>query len=104
MPKVARNSLQELLDVKYNSIVFKSEADISRTKLIVLDIPTEGQPVASKPYTLPLEYREFIDHEIKQLKEAGIMSRSKSDWASSILVVPKKEEWEFQWPKHHHKY
>ena len=84
--------VQELLYVKYNSIVSKLAADISRTNLIKLDIPTEGQPVASKPYTVPLKYREFVDHEIKQLEEAGIISRSMSDCDGLILVVPKKEE------------
>ena len=91
--EIARKRLQELLDVKYNSIVSKSAADIGRTNLIKLDILTEGAPVASKLYTLPLKYREFVDHEIKQLEEAGIISRSMSDWASPILVIPKKEEW-----------
>ena len=43
-------------------------------------------------YTIPLGYREFIDHEIKQLEEARIISRSWSDWESAIPVVPKKEE------------
>ena len=33
-----------------------------------------------------------MDHKIKQLEEAGIISRSMSDWASPILVVPTKEE------------
>ena len=41
---------------------------------------------------MPLKYCEFVDHEIKQLKEVGIISRSMSNWASPILVVPKKEE------------
>ena len=79
IPKVARGRLQQLLDIKYNNIVSKSAADISRTNLIELDIPTEGLPVASKPYTVPLKYRAFVGHEIKQLKEAGIISRSMSD-------------------------
>ena len=90
--EIARKRLQELLDVKYNSIVSKSAADISRTNLIELDIPTEGPPVASKPYTVPLKYRECVDNEIKQLEEAGIISKSMSDWARPILVVPKKVE------------
>ena len=33
-----------------------------------------------------------MDHEIKQLEEVGITSRSMSHWASPILVIPKKEE------------
>ena len=90
--EIARMRLQQLLDIKYNSIVSKSAADISRTNLIELDIPTEGPPVASKFYTVPLKYREFVEHEIKQLEEAGIISRSMNDWASPILVIPKKEE------------
>ena len=31
-----------------------------------------------------------MDEEIQQLEDAGIISRSMSDWASQILVVPKK--------------
>ena len=33
-----------------------------------------------------------MDHKIKQLEELGIISQSMSDWARTILVVPKKEE------------
>ena len=57
IPEIAWKRLQQLPDINYNSIVSKSIADISRTNLIELDIPTEGPPVASKPYTVPLEYR-----------------------------------------------
>ena len=55
-------------------------------------MPTEGPPIASKSYTLHLKYCEFVDHKIKELEEASIISKSMRDWASSILVVPKKEE------------
>ena len=70
IPEVARKRLQELLDVKYNIIVSKSAADIGKTYLNKLGILTEGPPVAFKPYTVPLKYREFVNHEIKQLEEA----------------------------------
>ena len=69
--EIARKQLQELLDVKYSSIVSKSAANIGKTNCIKLDILTEGPSVASKPYTVPLKYREFVDHEIKKLEEAG---------------------------------
>ena len=52
----------------------------------------EGQPIASKPYAFPLKYHELMDHEIKQLEKAGIISQSMSNWASPILVVPKKQD------------
>ena len=66
--------------------------DIGRTNLIEVDLPMEGLPIASKLYTIPQKYCKFVDHEIKQLEEVGIISQSMRDWASPILVVPKKEE------------
>ena len=90
--EITRKRLQQLLDIIYNSIVSKSAADIGRSNLIQLDIPSEGPPVTSKPYIVPLKYREFVEHEIKQLEEAGIIPSSMSDWASPILVILKKEE------------
>ena len=89
---VNRVQLQDILDSKYISIVSQITTDISRTNLIELDIPPEGPPIASKPYPVPLKYHELMDHEIKQLEEVGIISRSMSDWAIPIMVVPKKEE------------
>ena len=90
IPEVARMKLWELLDQKYLQIISQNATDIGRTDLIELDIPMEGPPIVSKAYTVPLKYCEFIDHEIKQLEEASIISHSISNWASPILVVPKK--------------
>ena len=90
LPEEARDKLQELLDKKNIHIMSQTAMDIDRTNLIELDIPTEGPLIVSKPYTVPLKYCELMDHEIKQLEEAGIISLSMSDWASPILVVPKK--------------
>ena len=52
----AKIKLLYLLEVKYNAIISKSATDICRTNLNEVDIPTEGPPVASKPYTVPLKY------------------------------------------------
>ena len=82
----ALNKLQNLLEVKYSTIVSKSATDIGRSYLIELDIPTEGPPIASRPYSVPLKYQDFIDQEIKQLGDAGIISPFISNWASLILV------------------
>ena len=92
IPEEARVQLQELLDRKYINIISQTTTDIGRTNLIELDITTEGPPIASKPYTVPLKYCEFEDHKIKQFEEAGIISWSMSDWASYILGIPKKED------------
>ena len=86
----ARVQLQELLNRKCINIISQATTDIGRANLIELDIPTEGPPITSRPYTVPLKYCEFMDHEFKQLEELGIISWSMSDWASPFLVVPKK--------------
>ena len=90
IPEQARSQLKELLETKYVSIISQSTTDIGRTNLLELNILMEGPPIASKPYSVPLKYREFVDQEIKQMEEAGIISRSMSNWASPILVVQKK--------------
>ena len=92
IPEEARVQLQEFLDQKYINIISQTTTDIGRTNLIELYIPTEGLPITSKLYTVALKNHEFVDHKIKQLEEAGIISRSMSDWASPILVLPKKEK------------
>ena len=92
IPEEARMPLQELLDRKSINIISQTTTDIGRTNLIELDIPTEGPPITSKPYIVPLKYHEFVDHEIKWLEEVGLITWSISDWASPVLVVPKKED------------
>ena len=86
----ALNKLQHLLEAMYSTIISKPATGIGRTNLIKLDIPTESPPIACKPYSVPLKYHNFMDQEIKQLEDACIISHSMSNWASSILVVPKK--------------
>ena len=92
IPDEARYKLKELPEFMYTNVVSQTAMDIARTNLIKLDTPTEGPPVASKPYRDPLKYCEFMDNEIKQVENAAITSQNMSDWASPLLVVPKKEE------------
>ena len=92
IPDNARGKLKELLYIKYTNIVSQTTPDIGRTYLIQLHIPTEGLPIAPKPYTVPLKYHEFVDHKIKLLEETGIISWSMSNWARSRQVIPKKED------------
>ena len=79
MYQMAKRKLNILLEEKNWDIVSKSVMDIGRTNLIELDIPTEGPCVSCRPYSILLKYRDFVDEEIKQLEDAGIISRSISD-------------------------
>ena len=57
-----------------------------------MDLPTTGPPVSTKPYTIPLKYKAFINEEIKLLEDASCISKSLSNWASLICIVKKKPD------------
>ena len=52
----------------------------------------DSPPICQKPYNLPLKHAEWVQREINNLEEAGVITRSVSPWASTIVVVPKKAE------------
>ena len=67
--------------------------DVGQTNLHTLDVQvTEESPVFIKQYTIPLKYQNFIDDETKRLEEAGLISRSLSNWSALCMVVPKKQD------------
>ena len=84
-----RKKLEYLIE-KYDSIISKDTNDIDTTPLIMMEIETEGPPVASRPYVLSLKHQEFVRNEIAKLAKAGTICRSLSKYASPVVVVPKK--------------
>ena len=82
-----------MLESRFGSIISRSSTDVGRTNLHTLDVQvTEGSPVFVKQYTIPLKYQNFIDDETKRLEEAGLISRSLSNWSAPCMVVPKKQD------------
>ena len=85
-----RQKFNELCE-EYGEAFSKNNEDISRTKLVKMDIDTGDSPlVSSRPYTLPLKHYEWVQREIESLECAGVITKSMSKWASPIVVVPKK--------------
>ena len=81
----------EELCEEYGEAFSKHNEDISRTKLVKMDIDTgDSPPVSSRPYTLPLKHYEAVQREIESLQRAGVIEKSMSNWASPIVIVPKK--------------
>ena len=81
----------EELCEEYGKAFSKNNEDISRTKLVKMDIDTgDSSPLSSRPYTLPLKYYEWVQKEIESLERAGFITKSMSPWASPIVIVPKK--------------
>ena len=81
-----------MLTSTFTGIISMSPADFRRTNLIEMDLPTTGPPVSTKPYTIPLKYKSFINDEIKLLKDASFISMSLSNWASPICIMKKKPD------------
>ena len=81
----------EKLCEQYGEAFSRNNEDISRTRLVKMDIDTgDSPPVSSRPYTLPLKHYEWVQREIESLECAGIITKSMSKWASPIVVVIKK--------------
>ena len=81
-----RKKLEELI-WKYDCIVSKHANDISTTPLLKMEIETERPPIASQSYILPLKHHSFIQNEIANLEQAGVIKKSLSPYASPIVVV-----------------
>ena len=70
-----QHKLHTMLTSKFSGIISKSPADFGRTNLIEMDLPTTEPPVSTKPYTIPLKYKSFINNEIKLLEDASCISK-----------------------------
>ena len=92
IPLEIKHKFNIMLNSKFTGIISMSPADFGRTNLIEMDLPTTGPPISTKPYTIPVKYKSFIDEEIKLLEDAGCISKSLSDWASPICIVKKKPD------------
>ena len=88
-----KTKVLNMLESRFSSIISRSSTDVGRTKLHTLNVQvTEGSLVFVKQYTILLKYQSFIDDETKRLEEAGLISRSLSNWSAPCMVVPKKQD------------
>ena len=76
---------------EYEDIFSKDSADLGKTPLLKMDIPTgDSPPITQRPYTLALKHVQWVQDEIEILEKAGIIAKSVSPWASPIVIVPNK--------------
>ena len=63
-----KQKFEELCE-RYEDAFSKNNEDISRMKLVKMDIDTgDSPPVSSGPYTLPLKHYEWVQREIESLE------------------------------------
>ena len=58
---------------EYSDIFSKDQYDIGTSTHPPVEIPTEGPPCRSAPYTIPLKFRPWADNTINRLLEAGMI-------------------------------
>ena len=75
---------------EYSDIFSKDQYDIGLSTHPPLEIPTEGPPCTSAPYTIPVKFRPWADNTINKLLEAGMIQHTMITWASPVIIVPKK--------------
>jgi hypothetical protein len=86
----AGRGLEEMLK-EYEDIFSTGPTDIGHAKLITMDIDTgDSPPIAQQPYKVPLKHLEWLQQELNQLERAGVIEECVSQWASPIVIVPKK--------------
>ena len=85
-----RKKFEEMCE-RHPEAFSKNNKDIGRTTLIEMEIDMgDSLPVVQNPYTLPLKHHKWVRKEIETLEKAGVIERSPSQWASPVIVVPKK--------------
>ena len=84
-----KKKLDTIID-EYSDIFTKDQYDIGLSTHPPVEIPTEGPPCISAPYTIPLKVRPLAENTISKLLEASMIQHTMSTWASPVIIVPKK--------------
>ena len=79
----------ELLWKEFNDVL---QDKPRRTDIAEHHIETgTANPVRQVPYTIPYAQREDIMKEVQRVEEMEVVQPSKSDWASPVVMIPKKD-------------
>lgn len=82
--------LDALLE-EFHDIFSEAEGDVGAAKFEPVHIRLlRKEPVASRNYRTPLEFRDWLKNQLNTLKKSDIIENSDSPWNSPALVVPKK--------------
>ena len=83
--------LRDLLLTKDHAFAWNLQ-ELGITKAGEDRIPTgDARPIKQRPYRFSPQENEVVRQEIDKMLGAGIIRKSKSPWASPVLVVPKPD-------------
>lgn len=84
------NELVKLLN-DYRCCFAFNLGELGCTTEIYMDIVDNGQPVVCKPYRASASERETISRIVREWKDEGIVTETKSSYASPMLLVSKND-------------
>ncbi|KAL6724180.1 hypothetical protein Aduo_019091 [Ancylostoma duodenale] len=85
---------QQMRDLitKYADVSAVSDVELTKTHLMEHDIDVEGHPpTKQKTRPVPYELRKEVEGMLTELGNRQIIEESTSPWASSIVLVAKKD-------------
>src|SRR6184192_3590550 len=93
-PKLVQQQRDEINRImhKYQSILATSFEDIKGSDLHHQHTINTGnhRPIKRNPYPMSSHKKGWVEREVAEMLESGIVSRSKSPWSFPIVVVAKK--------------
>src|SRR6266540_4175693 len=92
LTKEEQHQLNELLKKFENIISIDENLKLGRIGIIKHEIKVTENPIKSRPYPVKDNKREkWMKKEIDRMLKDGIIKKSKSPWASPIVLVSKKD-------------
>ena len=89
VPFIMKNHFDQMIKLRSGSFADPNES-LPFNINTVATIRTDDEPVYSKLYPYPMGVADFVNSEVKQLLENGIIKPSKSPYNNPIWVVDKK--------------
>lgn len=88
---INESELREQVKSKFSSVFSQNESSAIKEFSVSLELKDGVTPIFHKPYSLPYALREKVENKIKSMVKSNILIPvTQSNWASPIVVVPKK--------------
>ncbi|XP_055874549.1 uncharacterized protein LOC129924313 [Biomphalaria glabrata] len=103
LPNPIPTQTESWKDIKLNNLSCQRKQEVSEIlknySAIFTDVPgktsvieheinlTSDKPTKQRPYPVPIHYRDFLQKEINQLLQQGIIEHSNSPYAAPIVLV-----------------